>query len=41
MLPPSCTDCLEIPGSLKCCILRGLGGERIVDVVAGGTELEP
>jgi hypothetical protein len=24
-----------------CCILRGPGGERIVDVVPGGTELEP
>ena len=23
-----------------CCILRGPGGERIVDVVPGGTELE-
>jgi hypothetical protein len=38
-----------IPGpcrrSFKChylrCILRGPGGERIVDVVPGGTELEP
>jgi len=26
----------EIP----CCILRGPGGERIVDVVPGGTEFE-
>ena len=26
--------------SLYCCILRGTGGERIVDVVPGGTELE-
>jgi len=26
---------------LCCCILRGPGGERIVDVVPGGTELEP
>jgi len=24
-----------------CCILRGPGGESIVDVVPGGTELEP
>jgi hypothetical protein len=24
----------------RCCILRGPGGERIVDVVPGGTELE-
>jgi len=24
----------------SCCILRGPGGERIVDVVPGGTELE-
>lgn len=24
-----------------CCILRGPGGERIVDVVPGGMELEP
>ena len=23
-----------------CCILRGPGGERIVDIVPGGTELE-
>jgi hypothetical protein len=23
-----------------CCILRGPGGERIVDVVPGGTEFE-
>jgi len=23
-----------------CCIMRGPGGERIVDVVPGGTELE-
>jgi hypothetical protein len=26
---------------LCCCILRGPGGERIVDVVPGGTGLEP
>ena len=26
---------------LLCRILRGPGGERIVDVVPGGTELEP
>ena len=26
---------------LLCCNLRGPGGERIVDVVPGGTELEP
>jgi len=26
---------------LKCCILRGPDGERIVDVVPRGTELEP
>ena len=26
---------------LCCYILRGPGGERIVDVVPGGTELEP
>jgi hypothetical protein len=25
---------------LVCCILRGPGGERIVDIVQGGTELE-
>ena len=25
----------------SCCILRGQGRERIVDVVQGGTELEP
>ena len=24
-----------------CCILPGPGGERIVDIVPGGTELEP
>jgi hypothetical protein len=24
----------------SCCTLRGFGGERIVDVVPGGTELE-
>ena len=23
-----------------CCVLRGPGGERVVDVVPGGTELE-
>ena len=27
--------------NLRCCILRGPDGERIVDVVPGGTELEP
>ena len=26
---------------LFCCILHGPGGERIVDVFPGGTELEP
>ena len=26
---------------LKCCTLRGPGGERILVVVPGGTELEP
>lgn len=26
---------------LHCCILRGLGGERIVDVVPRGMELKP
>jgi len=26
---------------LHCCILRGLGGERVVDVVPAGMELEP
>ena len=25
---------------VSCCILRGPGGERIVDVVPGGTEFE-
>jgi hypothetical protein len=24
----------------KCCILRGLGGDRIMAIVPGGTELE-
>jgi len=24
----------------RCCILRGAGGERIVDIVPGGTDLE-
>ena len=26
---------------LLCCILRSPGGERTLDVVTGGTELEP
>ena len=26
--------------SMYCCILRGPGGERILDIVPGGTELE-
>jgi len=31
---------LALPSLLTCCILRGRDGERIVDVVPGGTELE-
>jgi len=26
--------------NVRCCILRGPGGERVVDIVAGGTEFE-
>jgi len=43
----SCQQGRELPGSLihrkydeLCCILRSPGGERIVDIVPGGTELE-
>ena len=32
--------CLGLFVLIPCCILRGPGGERIVDVVPGGTELE-
>ena len=32
--------CLESEGWYFCCILHGPGGERIVDVVPRGTELE-
>lgn len=31
---------LALPSLLTCCILRGRDGERIVDVVPGGTVLE-
>jgi len=30
-----------VGAELFCCILRGPGGERTVDVVPGGTELKP
>jgi hypothetical protein len=30
----------HLNATLYCCILRGPGGERIVDVVPRGTELE-
>ena len=36
-----CEGVGNIPGSqLVCCIVPGPGGERIVDVVPGGTELD-
>jgi hypothetical protein len=34
------SDIFQTEGYVGSCILRGPGGERIVDVVPGGTELE-
>jgi hypothetical protein len=35
------SDIFQTEGYVRCCILGGPGGERIMDVVPGGTELEP
>jgi hypothetical protein len=33
-------EIIAVCSEIYCCILRGIGGKHIVDIVPGGTELE-